>query len=71
MRQGTIFRPSFSDFPTYRKLLEQKGCFRVDITRVICYHSKQYVRGLQVTYRAKFMNGTIQECVAPEHIFNR
>lgn len=59
----------FNDLTLYNWLRSRKGCTKVDLIRVTCYHNEIFVFGLQATYRATMSHGVNQEMSADKHVF--
>jgi hypothetical protein len=65
---------TFSDYPLYRRLCDEKGCKSVEITAVCVKHngSGSICQGLQVHYRSTFHDGdesTTRTTEAEPHFF--
>jgi len=59
----------FNDLSLYRWLKSSKGCSKVDLVRVICYHSEAFFFGLQSVYRITYANGISREIAAEKHVY--
>jgi hypothetical protein len=59
----------FNDLSMYRWLKSTKGCVRVDLARVLVYHSDSFVFGLQSVYRVTYNNNESRHIAAEKHVY--
>jgi hypothetical protein len=59
----------FNDLSLYRWLKSTKGCVRVDLARVLVYHSDSFVFGIQSVYRVTFSNQESRHTAAEKHVY--
>lgn len=59
----------FNDYSLYKWLKSTQGCSRVELGKLLVFHSDYFVFGLQSVYRVTYYNGESREIAAEKHVY--